>query len=130
MTLGTVTGIEDRRIIGQALRLLPAVRGDFATFTSIIIALIDKVALSDTENAETAKRGWIDGGVWNDAHLLASLLRCVDSIITSGAEVEDPLRENLVGTGILKRVLVAYHWNSEIMESLASLIDQWSASLQ
>lgn len=122
---------DDRRILAHTTRLLPALASDSAEFVPSIVTLIEKVAPdAKGKSAEVATSEWQAGDVWNDGHLLATLLRCASDLLVRNSDIEPLLLRCLVEGGLLRRVLEVYHWNGEIMDQIAILVDRWSTSMQ
>jgi hypothetical protein len=103
----------DKRILGQVLSLIPAF--DLAPF--------EKQLVDITRQAMRTRLGqeeWMSAGVWNDGHVLACILRCLNEV--SHTTVGEKLRA-IVWETALDDLITAWGWNREIMEELASIVE-------
>jgi U3 small nucleolar RNA-associated protein 20 len=122
---------DDRRILAQLLRLIPALPADAIAFAPSLVTLLEKISPdAKGKSAELAIGEWQETGVWNDAHLLASLLRCTSDLVICGPEVESTSSSCLVKQGLLKRILGVYHWNGEIMNQVSFFVERWKDLLR
>lgn len=100
----------DRQILGQVLQLIPAL-GDLAPF-DVLLQATTREALQLRQTYEE----WLEAGVWNDGHVLASVLRCINQI--SHTTIGESLR-HLVQD--LDGLVGIWSWNREVMEQLADV---------
>ncbi|WWC98879.1 hypothetical protein V866_005773 [Kwoniella sp. B9012] len=124
--------VNDRRILGQILRLIPALPSDADQFVPHVTGLI-RSTLSTVKGKEVAqiRVGWAEDGAWNDSHLLGSLLRAAQDLLDSPQVTADAeLRALLVDEGALADVIEKLYWNREVLTACSSLIDRWSGDLQ
>ncbi|WWC59942.1 uncharacterized protein I303_102505 [Kwoniella dejecticola CBS 10117] len=123
--------IDDRRILGQALRLIPALPSDAERFTPHIVALI-QLCLKKTKGkeAEDLKAEWESDGAWNESHLVAVLLEAARQVLDSaGLTAAQELRVLLVGESKLEDIIRTWSWNREVLSAAASLVDRWSSEI-
>jgi U3 small nucleolar RNA-associated protein 20 len=115
--------VNDRRILGRLLPLLPTVANDERHFISPLISLIRRFTLE--EDAQRSKTVWEANGVWNDSHVLVQVLRHALSLARSKDGVRQQLKAELLGEGILNVVLRGWNWNRELLEVAADFIELW-----
>ncbi|WWD16787.1 hypothetical protein CI109_101219 [Kwoniella shandongensis] len=124
-------GVNDRRVLGQALKLLPALPSDAEQFTPHVASLLKlSLELSADKDSSTLRSEWKTAGAWNDSHLLGTLLRSTEHILASPKEgVEEDVKRLLVTEGQLNAILDKWSWNREIMEAIAPLVERWASDL-
>jgi U3 small nucleolar RNA-associated protein 20 len=115
----------DRHILIQLLRLLSAVSADAKQLAPHFITLVKRFGNFTAGDAETAKADWREGGPLNDAHLFASLLRCVQSYIVDG-DMKEQFTIFLVKEGGLAAIIEKWNWNSEVMSVAGGLVVRMS----
>jgi hypothetical protein len=115
----------DRHILIQLLRLLSSVSADAKQLAPHLITLVERFANFTAGDAETAKVDWREGGPLNDAHLFASLLRCVQSYIVD-ADMKDQFTTFLVKEDGLAAIIKKWNWNSEVMSVAGGLVVRMS----
>lgn len=122
--------LDDRRKLGQLLRLLSNLLAEGHHFAPTLAALLDqRIAVVGVEDVDVQQRGWRHGGAWNDAHLLGLLLRSAERL-ASNVGVEEILKNYLLKREYLKQLLRGFHWNREIMKGLAGFMEMWKADLR
>lgn len=123
--------LNERRITGQALKLLPALPSDADKFASHVVQILES-ALDrlDSKDLGAIKAEWEEDGVWNDTHLVGSLLHTVDQLIASPkAGVSKDGKHLLVSKGWLNKVLEKWYWNRQVMESAVPHVERWAGNL-
>lgn len=123
--------LNERRITGQVLKLLPALPSDADKFAPQAVKILES-ALDrlDSKNLGAIKAEWEEGGVWNDTHLVGSLLHTVDQLIASPkADVSKDAKDLLVSKGWLNKVLEKWYWNRQVMESAVPHVERWASNL-
>lgn len=111
----SVVSMDDRRLLGQVLHLVPAL-GDLVTFEPYLANIIKHSLQSRLTQAE-----WMEAGVWNDAHLLAAVLRCVDEV--SHTAVGERLRLAVLSEKPAAELVDVWSWSREVMEQLAPILE-------
>lgn len=120
--------LDDRRTLGQLLRLLPTISADgfFAPhIVALLSTLLPVIVLKDTRAHIEA---WRTGGIWNEAHLLGLLLECARHLAHSPT-AEGLLKAELVGKARLQSLVEGFHWNREIMGSIAVFAEIWGSDM-
>lgn len=123
--------LNERRITGQVLKLLPALPSDADKFAPQVVKIVES-ALDrlDSKDLEAIKTEWMEGGAWNDTHLVGSLLRTADQLIGSPkTDVSKDAKDLLVDKGWLNKILEKWCWNKEVMESAVPHVERWAANL-
>ncbi|WVF66714.1 hypothetical protein IAT40_001456 [Kwoniella sp. CBS 6097] len=126
-----LTDVNDRRILGQVMRLIPSLPSDAEQFAPHIAALtklnLDRLASRDVA---TLKQEWEEGGAWNSTHVLGALLRTAEHILISPKDaVEQQFKALFVQEGRLGGILEKWSWNREIVSAIAPLVDRWATDL-
>lgn len=111
----------DRHILIQLLRLLSSVSADAKQLAPQLLTLVKRFGNFTEGDAESAKADWREGGPLNDAHLFASLLRCVQSYIVDG-DMKEQFAAFLVEEGGLAAIIKKWNWNSEVMSVAGGLV--------
>jgi U3 small nucleolar RNA-associated protein 20 len=111
----------DRRVLIQLLHLISIVRGDASQLAPHIATLIKRFGRFTEGDADAAIAEWQEAGVWNGAHMLASLLRCAESYL-GDKEMESEISDILVGQGGFSATVRKWNWNAEVMSVLASIL--------
>lgn len=106
----TLTTVEDKRLLGQVLQLVHAL-GDLAVFETHLERII-RLALRLTP------ADWQDG-VWNDGHILAAVLGCVNAI--SHTPIGERLRVVVWHVTSLEELVDGWSWNREVMQQVAAM---------
>lgn len=119
--------VDSRRQLGQILRFIPALNDGTSFATSLEQLLSDRVNWARGAGAEGAVADRRKQGVWNQAHITASVLQCIAELAPMYDELRVPVTRSLLEQGGLQDLLRAYGWNREVLEVLATLADQWSA---
>lgn len=113
-----------RRQLGLLFHLVPSL-GEPALFSDSLTALIKASVARARGGRGALERDWQDGGAWNDSHLCASTLRCVAELAPLNAAVRAAAAEELLGS--MQLVIDAWCWNREVLDVVATLIEQWSS---
>ena len=122
--------VEDRRLLGQCLSLLPYLAEEAHHFTGRLVSIIDRLrGKTDLTESSIAREDWESDGPWNDAHMLGLLLQCAERLAVQPA-AEEYFKTHLLGRGQTEAILRAYHWNREIMISLASLMERCQMTIE
>lgn len=123
--------LNERRITGQALKLLPALPDDADKFAPQVVKILESILdRLDGKNLRAIKAEWEEGGVWNDTHLVGSLLHTVDQLIASPkADGSKDAKDLLVSKGWLNKVLEKWYWNRQVMESAVPHAERWASNL-
>nr|XP_019012391.1 U3 small nucleolar RNA-associated protein 20 [Kwoniella pini CBS 10737]OCF51172.1 U3 small nucleolar RNA-associated protein 20 [Kwoniella pini CBS 10737] len=123
--------IKDRRILGQVLKLIPALPSDAHHFGPHLASLI-RITLENTQgkDVEVVKAEWEEDGAWNDSHILGALLEAARNVSDSASSsTGDELKEVLVGQGKLKDIIEIWSWNREVLSAAELLIGRWSSEI-
>ncbi|WVO17934.1 hypothetical protein L204_105632 [Cryptococcus depauperatus] len=122
---------DERMVLGQILRLLPALHKEAAVFMPLVIELLEAVFKRLYGESEDAlKEEWRLGGAWNDTHVLGSLIRAANQLISnSNTEVGKGVKELFVRDGWLRIVLENWSWNSEILRAAVPHVERWAIDL-
>lgn len=91
LTESIVIDTTDRHVLGQVLQLIPTLAPNQLDLSWL--------------NLRQTREEWMAAGEWNDAHVVAAVLRCVNEIGLKELPFAD-----LVDT---------WSWNREVMEQLA-----------
>lgn len=123
--------LNERRITGQALKLLPALPDDADKFAPQVVKILESTLdRLDGKDLRAIKAEWEEGGVWNDTHLVGSLLHTVDQLIASPkADGSKDAKDLLVSKGWLNKVLEKWYWNRQVMESAVPHAERWASNL-
>jgi hypothetical protein len=122
--------IEDRRKLGLLLRLLSSLVPEGHHFAQGIVDLLDRTIRSATDATATAHmRTWRNGGTWNDAHVLGSILRCAEKLVFNPM-AEEVFKTYLLNAHQLPWLFSMYYWNGEIMGSVASFVELWKMNIR
>jgi U3 small nucleolar RNA-associated protein 20 len=111
----------DRKVLVQVLHLITTVPGDASQLASHIGALVRRFGNFEAGDAQTAIAEWQVGGVWNDAHMLGSLLGCAESYL-GNEQMESEIRTILVDDKGFTNIVRKWNWNAEVMGVLASVL--------
>jgi hypothetical protein len=98
------------------LQLIPAL-GDLGPFE----IQLDRILKAIVQLRQT-KADWQDAGVWNDAHLVSTVLRCANDI--SHTPVGERLRASLPSD-----LVEVWSWNREVMGQLAEVAETQTVEL-
>ncbi|KAK4685447.1 U3 small nucleolar RNA-associated protein 20, partial [Tremellales sp. Uapishka_1] len=118
--------VTQRRILGQLLQLLPYFASESHQFGPQLVTMITRASQSSEASVED---NWRTAGAWNDAHLLAALLRCGELVQRQSEQVEKILKECLVDSGRLLEILRIWHWSREILGCSAPLVELWKSEV-
>ena len=109
---------------------MPFLTGEEHRFAPDLVRLIDRVVTSAaTEDAANRMQKWERGGIWNDEHILAALLRCAEKLVTN-AKAKEILNIYFERPACLQAILRVFHWNREIMQTIAPLSEIWQTGLR
>lgn len=111
----------DRQVLVQVLHLIATLPGDASQLAPLFASLIERFGDFQAGDAESAIAEWQVGGVWNDAHVLSSLLRCAESYL-GNEEIESQIRAILVDHKGFAGTVRKWNWNAEVMSVLASVL--------
>ncbi|WVQ94326.1 hypothetical protein IAU59_001405 [Kwoniella sp. CBS 9459] len=120
--------VDDRRVLGQVLKLIPSLPSDADHFAPHVASLLEfKLDRLATKDVTMLKQEWEEGGAWNDTHVLGVLLKTAKHILISPkAVVEQQFRGLLLDEGRLKEILEKWCWNREILIAISPLVERWS----
>ncbi|WVW79710.1 hypothetical protein I302_101680 [Kwoniella bestiolae CBS 10118] len=123
--------VNDRRILGQILKLIPALPSDADQFAPHLTNLISSTLTAINGKEVTDLRdSWSQNGAWNDSHLLGSLLRAAQDTLDSPKAIADTgLKTLLVDEGKLGEIIEKLYWNREVLSACASLVDRGSSEI-
>ena len=118
--------VDNRRVLGHVLHLLPSISTEGPRFSAQICDLI-KVLASTTRSEAALKQQFQEEGPWNSSHLFAQSLQCVENFYFNG-EIQDQLKSTIVNAEFLASIAGSWSWNREIMERVAFLAELDPAS--
>ncbi|WWC87549.1 uncharacterized protein L201_002439 [Kwoniella dendrophila CBS 6074] len=123
--------VNDRRLLGQLLKLVPALPSDANQFAADIADLINSICDNNKgKGVQVVKSGWEEDGAWNDSHVLGSLLKAANDILESPKAVGDQdLKTLLVDNNKLKDIVEKWSWNREVMKAVSPLVNRWFSEL-
>ncbi|ORY25251.1 hypothetical protein BCR39DRAFT_485643 [Naematelia encephala] len=118
--------IDDRRIFGQMLRLLPCLGTDAKEFAPHLASMITAILQRCSTMTRDALRSDFETETWNESHVLGELLRCADAMISNG-DVEQAVKAVLLGRAAMADILTKWSWNREVLSTIAPFFDLWEA---
>ncbi|WVQ83544.1 hypothetical protein IAT38_005685 [Cryptococcus sp. DSM 104549] len=123
--------LADRRILGQVLRLLPALPADAAQFAPHVVDLARRALLSsEGKTSAELEAEWATSNAWNDSHVVGALLRAMDELVTTQSEgVREVVQGLMVGEGWAGKVLERWGWNREVLGGVAGHVERWAGEL-
>ncbi|WVR04081.1 hypothetical protein IAU60_001080 [Kwoniella sp. DSM 27419] len=125
-------GSGDRRLLGQILRLIPALPSDADQFASHIGDLTNLALEGATQRTAAELQGeWQEAGAWNSSHVLGVLLTVSEELLSNAkGGVETTLKSAIANEGRLQAILEKFSWNREILSAIAALIGRWCTELR
>lgn len=111
----TSTSPDSRRLLCSTLQLVPAI-GDLEKFEPPLARI-----MKSTLELRLDHDAWLQSVVWNNGHLLASVLRLVNDIAHTASG--ERLRSICWASASLDELVSAWSWNREVLEQLALLVD-------
>ncbi|EJT46124.1 hypothetical protein A1Q1_05335 [Trichosporon asahii var. asahii CBS 2479] len=114
---------DDRRLLGQVLKLLPYLAGEASQFVEPLISILGRfVDGSDQE----AQENWDEEGVWNNSHVVGRILNSLYGLILRGPkDCSEKVKAFFVDNDFFNVLIHKWHWSREVLEQAAAFIDHW-----
>lgn len=116
--------LNDRRVLGQVLELLPYLAGESKYFSEHLIQILNRFV---EEPEKETQDNWREAGAWNDSHVVGRLLSSMFQLALRGpGAVQDEIKTYIIDNDLLNVLLRHWHWSCEVMAQVADFAEHWS----